>query len=63
MLLAAPGMALLVLGILFPSDGSTVIAHSVLVTCGGLLLATAHFVNLRKDRRLRREPMGAGCAH
>jgi hypothetical protein len=27
------------------------VLHSVMVTCGGLLLASAHFVNLRMDRQ------------
>src|SRR6186997_1309837 len=48
--LAAPALALLLLGVLY-IDGSLLILHSVLVTCGGLLLAAAHFVNLRLDSR------------
>ncbi len=58
LLLAAPGISLLVLGVIF-LDGHTLIAHSILVACGGLLLAAAHFVNLRVDRRIHG---GAECS-
>ena len=58
LLLAVPGIVLLVLGVMYPEGGS-VLAHSVLVTWGGLLLAAAHFVNLRNDRRLHG---GSVCA-
>ena len=51
LLLAAPGVTLLVLGVIF-LDGHTLIVHSVLVAFGGLLLAAAHFVNLRIDRHI-----------
>lgn len=62
LLLAAPGMGLLLLGIIW--IGGDAVLHSVLVTCGGLLLASAHFVNLRNDRRLRVGPgCGPQCAH
>ncbi|KJV37207.1 MerC domain-containing protein [Luteibacter yeojuensis] len=46
---AIPGLLLLVLGVTFLHSGSLLV-HSVLVTCGGLLVAAAHFVNLRVDR-------------
>ncbi len=63
LLLAAPGVALLVLGVVY-LEGPSIITHSVLVTCGGLLLAAAHFVNLRSDRHLRGGAAGtARCAH
>ncbi|HEY8587753.1 MAG TPA: MerC domain-containing protein [Rhodanobacter sp.] len=48
--LAIPGLVLLLIGVTF-MDGPTLVVHSVLVTCGGLLLAGAHFVNLRLDHR------------
>jgi hypothetical protein len=51
LMLAAPGLALLLLGVTY-AEGYSIILHSVLVTCGGLLVASAHFVNLRTDRRL-----------
>jgi len=61
--LAAPALALLLLGVLY-IDGSLLILHSVLVTCGGLLLAAAHFVNLRLDSRNGSAHMhGPQCAH
>ena len=63
LLLAAPGVALLLLGVTWMS-GSAVLAHSVLVTCGGLLLASAHFFNLRSERRAQgAHRHGAQCAH
>jgi hypothetical protein len=48
LLLAIPGLVLLLLGVTY-AEGYSLILHSVLVTCGGLLLACAHFVNLRRD--------------
>lgn len=51
LLLAAPGLALLLLGVTF-AENYSIVLHSMLVTCGGLLLASAHFVNLRADHRL-----------
>ncbi len=61
--LAAPGLALLLLGIIY-IDGSAPLLHSVLVTCGGLLLAGAHFANLRLDsRNLDTHVHGPQCAH
>lgn len=57
LMLAAPGIALLVLGVSY-LDTRSIIAHSVVVACGGLMLAAAHFVNLRIDRRLH---VGSTC--
>jgi hypothetical protein len=57
LLLATPGLALLLLGVTL-AENYSIVLHSVLVTSGGLLLATAHFVNLRRDRRL-----GVGHVH
>ena len=51
LMLAAPGLALLLLGVTY-AEGYSIILHSVLVTCGGLLVASAHFVYLRTNRRL-----------
>lgn len=48
--LALPGLMLLVTGVTF-AESYSIIVHSVLVTCGGLLVASAHFVNLRFDHR------------
>ncbi len=63
LLLAAPGIALLLLGVTY-MEGHSIIVHSALVTCGGLLLASAHFVNLRNDRRLHGAHVrGVQCAH
>ncbi len=58
--LAAAGVALLLLGIMW-MDGAALVAHSVLVTCGGLLLASAHFVNLRIDRRAHAAHLAGAC--
>lgn len=63
LLLAAPGLALLLLGVTF-AEHYSIIVHSVLVTCGGLLVASAHFVNLRSDRRHGLGHVhGPQCAH
>lgn len=63
LLLAAPGLVLLLLGITY-AEGYSLILHSVLVTCGGLLVASAHFVNLRRDRRYGHTHVhGPQCAH
>lgn len=61
--LAAPALAMLLLGVIY-INGSLLILHSVLVTCGGLLLAAAHFVNLRLDGRNGDAHVhGPQCAH
>ena len=63
LLLAAPGLALLLLGVTY-AESYSVVLHSVLVTCGGLLLAGAHFVNLRRDSHRSAEHVhGPQCAH
>lgn len=60
--LAAAGILLLLSGLLW-MDERTIAVHSVLVSCGGVLLAGAHFVNLRLDRRGHAgHAHGAGCA-
>lgn len=61
--LAVPGLLLLVLGVTF-LHGNSLLVHSVLVTCGGLLVASAHFVNLRVDRSGHAGHIhGPSCAH
>lgn len=63
LLLALPGLVLLLVGITY-AEGYSIIVHSVLVTCGGLLLASAHFVNLHRDRNHRlAAAVGAGSPH
>lgn len=63
LLLATPGLALLLLGVTY-AEHYSIIVHSVLVTCGGLLLAAAHFVNLRRDSVHKHAHVhGAHCAH
>lgn len=63
LLLAVPGLLLLIFGITVV-DLHTLTVHSVLVTCGGLLVASAHFVNLYIDRRRGLAHVhGAQCAH
>jgi len=64
--LALPGLALLVLGVVWVSEERHIIVHSVMVTCGGLLVASGHFVNLYVDRRHARAAThvhGPHCAH
>ena len=63
LLLAVPGLALLLLGVTY-AEHYSIILHSVLVTCGGLLVASAHFINLRNDRRHGHAHVhGPQCAH
>ena len=63
LMLAAPGLLLLILGVTFLHGGS-LLAHSILVTCGGFLVAAAHFVNLRVDRGEHAGHIhGPSCAH
>lgn len=63
MFFAVPGLLLLVLGVTFLHGGSLMV-HSVLVTTGGLLVATAHFINLRVDRSGHAGHIhGPTCAH
>lgn len=49
LMLAVPGIALLIIGVTL-LEGRSLVAHSIMVTIGGLMLASAHFVNLRMDR-------------
>lgn len=51
LILALPGLALLIIGVTF-AENYSVALHSVMVTCGGLLVAAGHFVNLRTHRAL-----------
>lgn len=65
LLLALPGLALLLLGVTW-GLAYPIAVHSTLVTCGGLLVASAHFVNLYIDRRRGHAAAhvhGAQCAH
>lgn len=61
LLLALPGLALLLLGVTVAEQYS-IAMHSVLVTCGGLLVAAGHFINLRSNR-LHRHVHSPRCAH
>ncbi|GAB3039662.1 MULTISPECIES: MerC domain-containing protein [Oleiagrimonas] len=47
MVLAVPGLILLVLGVTVVDLSAHTTLHSIMVTCGGLLVASAHVVNLR----------------
>lgn len=64
LMLAIPGLLLLLLGVTY-AENYSIILHSVLVTCGGFLLASAHFLNLRRDScKVRDEHVhGPQCAH
>ncbi len=65
LLLAAPGLALLLLGVTWAID-DPILVHSAMVTCGGLLVASAHFMNLYIDRRYGLVAVhvhGPQCAH
>jgi hypothetical protein len=47
--LALTGLVLLLMGVTF-AENYSIVLHSTMVTCGGLLVASAHFTNLRMDR-------------
>jgi hypothetical protein len=47
--LALTGLVLLLMGVTF-AENYSIVLHSAMVTCGGLLVASAHFTNLRMDR-------------
>ncbi len=49
-----------IVGVTF-ADGYSLALHSALVTCGGLLVASAHFINLRTHRAVHVH--GPSCAH
>lgn len=49
LLLAVPGLCLLVAGVCVDLD-KALLAHAIMVTTGGTLLACAHLVNLRFSR-------------
>lgn len=58
LMLAVPGVVLLVLGVTVVDLQAHTTVHSVMVTCGGLLVASAHMINLRLTHR-----HGAACRH
>lgn len=60
LLLALPGLVLLIVGVTF-AEKYSIGLHSVMVTCGGLLVAAGHFVNLRTHRAMHVH--GPQCAH
>jgi hypothetical protein len=60
--IAVPGLLLLMLGVTVLHGGHSLLLHSVLVTCGGLLVASSHFLNLRLDRAAG-HIHGPECAH
>jgi hypothetical protein len=64
LMLAIPGLLLLIFGVTY-AEGYSLTLHAILVTCGGLLVASSHFVNLRIDRRLSAHihVHGPQCAH
>jgi hypothetical protein len=62
LLLATPGLALLLLGVTY-AESYSIVLHSALVTCGGLLVAAAHFINLRRDHQHDGHRHGPQCAH
>ncbi|MET0331352.1 MAG: MerC domain-containing protein [Dyella sp.] len=59
--LALPGLSLLLIGVTF-AESYSIGLHSTLVACGGLLVASAHFINLRMDRRWGHQH-GPQCVH
>jgi hypothetical protein len=58
---ALPGLTLLLIGVTF-AESHSIALHSSLVASGGLLVACAHFINLRLDRRSG-HLHGPQCAH
>ena len=63
LMLAGLGITLLIIGV-SNVTGHAVVTHSVLVTIGGLSLASAHFFNSRSCQRVPARGMhGARCTH
>jgi hypothetical protein len=62
LLLATPGLALLLLGVTY-AESYSIVLHSALVTCGGLLVAAAHIIKMRRDHQLDGHRPGPQCAH
>lgn len=65
LMLMVPGLTLMLAGIAVDMD-TVVVLHSVLVTCGGCLLATAHVINLRvgyQYAHAHAHAHGPRCAH
>lgn len=60
LMLMLPGLTLMLAGIAVDLD-TQIALHSVLVTCGGCLLATAHVINLRVGYQ-HTHVHGASCA-
>ncbi len=58
LMLAVPGVVLLVLGVTVVDLEAHTMVHSVMVTCGGMLVASAHMINLRLTHRCN-----SACAH
>jgi len=54
LMLAVPGLLLLVLGVTVVDLDAQTALHSVMVTCGGMLVASAHVINLRLTHRCGR---------
>jgi hypothetical protein len=61
LMFALPGLVLLLLGVTV-AESISIVVHSVLVTLGGLLVASSHFLNLRADRAVG-HVHGPTCAH
>ncbi|MBS0576819.1 MAG: MerC domain-containing protein [Proteobacteria bacterium] len=51
LVLLLPGIVLLCLGVAVEGTHDRVIAHALLMACGGSLVATAHWLNLRIGKR------------
>jgi hypothetical protein len=52
---AVPGLLTVWTGVLLPLIHDDVIAHAVVMTCGGTLIAIAHLINLQLTHRHARE--------
>lgn len=62
LMVAIPGLVLLVAGVCIDLD-EAVLAHTLMVTAGGTLVACAHLVNLRFSRAGCRARTAAACLH
>jgi len=60
--LLLPGIALLCLGIVVEGAHDRVIAHALLMACGGSLVASAHWLNLRIGKRHAGACVALACA-
>ena len=53
---AVPGLLTVWTGVLLPAIHDHVVAHAIVMTCGGTLIAVAHLINLKLTHNHANEP-------